>query len=227
MKPNKPYIVGLTGGIACGKSHVSRELRALGVPVMDADAISHGLTAPGGAALPAIREAFGDDIIDGETLNRKALGALVFSDDEKRRQLEGILHPLILQTMLQETAASAAPIVAWDVPLLFETGLDQPSFVGLEDVSLEGELVKFSRLDPVPKDEIEADITEDGQGHHDDKGNDADNLSFHCHISIKLRTAGLACRYKDNKKNRLRWKSVKEYWVGESNSYCEIENLEY
>lgn len=125
MKPNKPYIVGLTGGIACGKSHVSRELRALGVPVMDADAISHGLTAPGGAALPAIREAFGDDIFDGETLNRKALGALVFSDDEKRRQLEGILHPLILQTMLQETAASSAPIVAWDVPLLFETGLDQ------------------------------------------------------------------------------------------------------
>lgn len=125
MKPNKPYIVGLTGGIACGKSHVSRELRALGVPVMDADAISHGLTAPGGAALPAIREAFGDDIFDGETLNRKALGALVFSDDEKRRQLEGILHPLILQTMLEETAASAAPIVAWDVPLLFETGLDQ------------------------------------------------------------------------------------------------------
>lgn len=125
MKPNKPYIVGLTGGIACGKSHVSRELRALGVPVMDADAISHGLTAPGGAALPAIREAFGDDIFDGKTLNRKALGALVFSDDEKRRQLEGILHPLILQTMLEETAASAAPIVAWDVPLLFETGLDQ------------------------------------------------------------------------------------------------------
>lgn len=125
MKPNKPYIVGLTGGIACGKSHVSRELRALGVPVMDADAISHGLTAPGGAALPAIREAFGDDIFDGETLNRKALGALVFSDDEKRRQLEGILHPLILQTMLEETAASSAPIVAWDVPLLFETGLDQ------------------------------------------------------------------------------------------------------
>ena len=125
MKPNKPYIVGLTGGIACGKSHVSRELRALGVPVMDADAISHGLTAPGGAALPAIREAFGADIFDGETLNRKALGALVFSDDEKRRQLEGILHPLILQTMLEETAASSASIVAWDVPLLFETGLDQ------------------------------------------------------------------------------------------------------
>lgn len=125
MKPSKPYVVGLTGGIACGKSHVSRELRALGVPVMDADAISHGLTGPGGAALPAIREAFGEGVFEGEVLNRKALGALVFSDDEKRRQLEGILHPLILQTMLEETAASQAPIVAWDVPLLYETGLDR------------------------------------------------------------------------------------------------------
>ena len=125
MKPSKPYVVGLTGGIACGKSHVSRELRALGVPVMDADAISHGLTGPGGAALPAIREAFGEGVFEGEALNRKALGALVFSDDEKRRRLEGILHPLILQTMLEDTAASQAPIVAWDVPLLFETGLDQ------------------------------------------------------------------------------------------------------
>ena len=125
MKPSKPYVLGLTGGIACGKSHVSRELRALGVPVMDADALSHGLTAPGGAALPAIREAFGDGVFDGEVLNRKALGALVFLDDEKRARLEGILHPLILRAMQEETAASDAPIVAWDVPLLFETGLDK------------------------------------------------------------------------------------------------------
>ena len=125
MKPSKPYVLGLTGGIACGKSHVSRELRALGVPVMDADALSHGLTAPGGAALPAIRAAFGDGVFDGDVLNRRALGSLVFGDDAKRAQLEGILHPLILQAMLAETAASAAPIVAWDVPLLFETGLDR------------------------------------------------------------------------------------------------------
>ena len=176
MKPNKPYIVGLTGGIACGKSHVSRELRALGVPVMDADAISHGLTAPGGAALPAIREAFGDDIIDGETLNRKALGALVFSDDEKRRQLEGILHPLILQTMLQETAASAAPIVAWDVPLLFETGLDQPSFVGLEDDPLEGELVEFTGFHSVGEHIEETDCDQGRRGDHQQDKRPADDF---------------------------------------------------
>ena len=58
MKRSKPYIVGLTGGIACGKSHVARFLRDLGVPVLDADKISRALTAPGGEALPAIRAAF-------------------------------------------------------------------------------------------------------------------------------------------------------------------------
>ena len=172
MKPNKPYIVGLTGGIACGKSHVSRELRALGVPVMDADAISHGLTAPGGAALPAIREAFGDDIFDGETLNRKALGALVFSDDEKRRQLEGILHPLILQTMLQETAASSAPIVAWDVPLLFETGLDQQcDEVWCVYITLGEQLKRVMRRDHLSQQAVQARI--DSQMSMEEKKNRA------------------------------------------------------
>lgn len=172
MKPNKPYIVGLTGGIACGKSHVSRELRALGVPVMDADAISHGLTAPGGAALPAIREAFGDDIFDGETLNRKALGALVFSDDEKRRQLEGILHPLILQTMLEETAASAAPIVAWDVPLLFETGLDQQcDEVWCVYITLDEQLKRVMRRDHLSQQAAQARI--DSQMSMEEKKNRA------------------------------------------------------
>ena len=61
MKPNKPYVLGLTGGIACGKSYVARLLRQRGIPVLDADAISRSLTAPGGEALPAVRAAFGPD----------------------------------------------------------------------------------------------------------------------------------------------------------------------
>ncbi|MBR1606300.1 MAG: dephospho-CoA kinase [Clostridia bacterium] len=159
MKPSKPYVVGLTGGIACGKSHVSRELRALGVPVMDADAISHGLTGPEGAALPAIRQAFGDGVFDGETLNRKALGALVFSDDEKRGQLEGILHPLILRTMLEETAASQAPIVAWDVPLLYETGLDrQCDEVWCVYITLDEQLKRVMRRDHLSQQAAQARI---------------------------------------------------------------------
>ena len=172
MKPSKPYVLGLTGGIACGKSHVSRELRALGVPVMDADAISHGLTAPGGAALPAIREAFGDDIFDGETLNRKALGALVFSDDEKRRQLEGILHPLILRAMQEETAASDAPIVAWDVPLLFETGLDKRcDEVWCVYITLDEQLKRVMRRDHLSQQAAQARI--DSQMSMEEKKNRA------------------------------------------------------
>ena len=124
MKPNKPFILGLTGGIACGKSHVARFLRDKGVPVVDADAISRSLTAAGGEALPAIRAAFGDQVFDGEILNRRALGDMVFADEEKCRRLEGIIHPLVIARMREETQAAAAPIVGWDVPLLFETGMD-------------------------------------------------------------------------------------------------------
>jgi len=124
MKPNKPYVIGLTGGIACGKSHVARELRSLGVPVLDADAISRGVTAPGGAALPAIRAAFGDEVFQGESLDRRALGALVFGDAEKRRQLEEIIHPLVIAQMQRETEEANAAVVGWDVPLLYETGMD-------------------------------------------------------------------------------------------------------
>ena len=124
MRQNKPYVLGLTGGIACGKSHVAQYLRDLGVPVLDADAISRALTAAGGEALPAIRAAFGEGVFEGDTLDRRALGRLVFEDAEKRRALEGIIHPLVMERMFRETEAASAPIVGWDVPLLFETGMD-------------------------------------------------------------------------------------------------------
>ena len=67
------YVIGLTGGIACGKTNLSDALRNIGVPVIDADEISRSLTAPGGDALPLIRSAFGDSVFDGEILNRKKL----------------------------------------------------------------------------------------------------------------------------------------------------------
>lgn len=124
-KPNKPYVLGLTGGIACGKSSVARTLRDCGVPVLDADAISRALTAPGGEALPMIRRVFGDSVFDGELLNRRALGAIVFSDGERRSALEQIIHPLVIARMQRQTLACRARIVGWDVPLLYETGMDE------------------------------------------------------------------------------------------------------
>lgn len=128
MHANKPFILGLTGGIGCGKSEAAACLRSLGAAHVDADAISRALTAPGGEALPAIRERFGDGVFhpDG-TLNRAALGQIVFDSAPHRRLLEGILHPLVQHRVLSEIQAAGERgdrVVVLDVPLLFETGMD-------------------------------------------------------------------------------------------------------
>ena len=122
-------IIALTGGIACGKTTLANMLRELGAPVIDADAISRSLTAPGGKALPAIRKAFGREVFqDGQTLNRAALAARVFQDPEQLRKLNAVTHPLIIERMqseIERCRESGAPVVVLDVPLLFETGLDR------------------------------------------------------------------------------------------------------
>lgn len=117
--------IGLTGSIACGKSTVSSYLRELGYFVSDADAISHGLTAPGGAALPALRKAFGDAVFSGETLNRQALGSLVFSNPAKRNKLNNILHPMIISQIQAELSEHDHPdtLVFGDIPLLYECSM--------------------------------------------------------------------------------------------------------
>lgn len=124
----KPYIIGLTGGIACGKSTVADYLQKQGLFVIDADAISHEVTAPGGEALPPIAEAFGSSVFTQEgQLNRRALGELVFSDVGLRRLLEGIIHPLVQRRTVQairEAGRQGESIVVLNVPLLFETGMD-------------------------------------------------------------------------------------------------------
>ena len=121
-------VVGLTGGIACGKSTVAGWLKEMGAAIIDADAISHALTAPGGEALPAIFAAFGNDVrLPGDLLDRQALGSLVFADTEARGRLNGILHPLIHAHMLAQIAdcrEKGLPIVIMDVPLLYETGME-------------------------------------------------------------------------------------------------------
>jgi dephospho-CoA kinase len=116
--------VGLTGGIGSGKSTVARLLANRGALVVDTDAIARRLTQPGGAAIPALREAFGVAMIrpDGG-LDREQMRQLVFADANLRRRLESILHPMISDEALREAAAaSGAPVVVFDVPLLVESG---------------------------------------------------------------------------------------------------------
>lgn len=120
--------IGLTGGIACGKSNVSDALRGLGAAVIDGDELSRRLTAEGGAALPGIRALFGDGVFHADgTLDRRALGGLVFSDAEALERLNGLMQPMIRGLIRQEldrAEADGAPACVLDMPLLYEEGLD-------------------------------------------------------------------------------------------------------
>ncbi|WP_310447490.1 dephospho-CoA kinase [Thiobacillus sp.] len=117
------FVVALTGGIGSGKSTVADAFAALGVPVIDTDVIARELTAPGGAALDPVREAFGDAVMQPDgTLDRAVLRQRVFSDTEARFRLETILHPLIRRGVEQALSGLAARYALIVVPLLVETG---------------------------------------------------------------------------------------------------------
>lgn len=114
--------IGLTGGIGSGKSTVAHMLVQLGAHLVDLDAISRRLTAPNGAAIPAIAQTFGVHLLaDDGSLHRDRMRALAFSDSGALQRLEAILHPLIAQhAQLQAAQAKANQRVIWDVPLLIE-----------------------------------------------------------------------------------------------------------
>jgi dephospho-CoA kinase len=116
--------IGLTGGIGSGKSTVGTMLASLGAAVIDTDLIARRLTMAGGAAIDAIRAAFGADFIDaGGALDRPRMRQAAFDDPPTRTRLEAILHPLIGVEVEREAGlAAAAPALVFDVPLLVESG---------------------------------------------------------------------------------------------------------
>ncbi|KAI9188962.1 Dephospho-CoA kinase cab5 [Blastocladiella emersonii ATCC 22665] len=121
-------IIGLTGGIATGKSSVSRHLRSLGLPVIDCDALAREVVEPGTPALRSIAATFGPDVINPSSgcLDRAKLGAIIFADAAKRRQLNAITHPAIRRAILArviECWLRGEHIVIIDAPLLIESGL--------------------------------------------------------------------------------------------------------
>jgi dephospho-CoA kinase len=119
--------IGLTGGIATGKSHVRAQFERLGVPTVDADVLAREAVAPGTPGLAAVVARFGNRVLAADgSLDRKALGAIVFADAEARRDLEAIVHPRVrLATNAWFDALPAAtPFAIADIPLLYETGRD-------------------------------------------------------------------------------------------------------
>jgi dephospho-CoA kinase len=119
--------VALTGGIATGKSHVRARFEALGVPTIDADVLARRAVEPGTPGLAAVVSRFGRGILDPSgALDRRALGALVFSDEDARHDLEAIVHPPVRDAMDRWFASLDAshPLAIADIPLLYETGRD-------------------------------------------------------------------------------------------------------
>ncbi|KAI5900666.1 CoaE-domain-containing protein [Schizophyllum commune H4-8] len=120
-------VVGLTGGIATGKSTVSKLLRDADIPIVDADVLARQVVEPGTPALKRIVKAFGPQILleDG-SLNRKALGEIIFNDAEKRKVLNGIVHPAVRWAMVRAIARAwltGKRVCVTDVPLLIESGI--------------------------------------------------------------------------------------------------------
>ena len=122
-------ILGLTGSIACGKTWIANVLRELGARVVDGDELSRRLTCPGGPALPAIRQGFGDGVFRADgTLDRAALGRIVFGDPVALERLNAIMQPALRQMIAEEIGLArdaGAACCVLDMPLLFEEGLDR------------------------------------------------------------------------------------------------------
>ncbi len=122
-------MIGLTGGIASGKSTASAYLKELGAHVVDADAISRGLMEPGARGYEEVVRAFGDGILDAQGgIDRRRLGALVFGNRERRRTLDALMHPLVIaeaERRIRQLRQQGAAVCVLDVPLLFETGMER------------------------------------------------------------------------------------------------------
>lgn len=122
----RPYVLGVTGGFASGKSVVLAMLRELGAQVVDADSVVRELSQPGGPVWEAIRGAFGDEVVDERgQLRRAELRRRIFQDEQARRRLDAATHPIILAELRRRIEAlmdSGAPVVAVEIPLLYEVG---------------------------------------------------------------------------------------------------------
>ena len=158
MNPQRPFIVGLTGGIGSGKTAASDHFQRLGVPVVDADVVAREVVEPGMPALAAIAEHFGSGVIDAEgRLDRAALRRLVFDQPQERLWLESLLHPLIRLRTIEQLEAAQGPYVILVSPLLLET--DQHKLVDrvlLIDVPEQLQIERTMLRDTNSREEVEA-----------------------------------------------------------------------
>jgi dephospho-CoA kinase len=144
-------LIALTGGIASGKSTIAARLGELGAVVVDADALAREVVEPGEPALDAVREAFGDGVFQADgSLDRPALGRIVFADPEQRLVLNGIVHPAVLHRSHEafRTAFEQDPaaVVVYDVPLIDARGVGEFDRVVVADAPADVRIDRLVRL---------------------------------------------------------------------------------
>ncbi|SPF31533.1 Dephospho-CoA kinase [Candidatus Desulfosporosinus infrequens] len=171
------FTIGLTGGIGSGKSTVAQWFKKQGVPVLDADKIVHRLLLSDLPTIEKLIHEFGSEILSANgQIDRSKLGKRVFRDEDARRRLERIVHPSVLEGMQEERAAlqdAKIRFCVWDVPLLYETGLEK--FVDEVWVVWVPKDLQFSRVlarDNLSRAEVEARMA--AQGSLDEKRKRAD-----------------------------------------------------
>lgn len=152
------FVVGLTGGIGSGKSAVGKLFAEHGIAVIDTDAIAHELTAPGGAAMPAIGAEFGAGVVGADgALDRAAMRTIVFADPSARKRLEGILHPMIRAESERRLAAATSPYAILMVPLLVESGSyrERVDRVAVVDCDVETQIARVMQRNGLARAEVE------------------------------------------------------------------------
>lgn len=157
------HVIGLTGGIACGKSVVSDALRKVGAQVLDADRLAHELAAPGGALFPVYVEHFGRNILkDDGSLDRRAIGEIVFRNHGEHEWIDRVSHPILLDELKRRIEACKKQghrVVILDVPLLFEAGWDSLcDEIWVVSVSMEIQLSRLMKRDCLTVEQAEARI---------------------------------------------------------------------
>ena len=155
-------LIGLTGGIGSGKTAVSNLFAQLGAGIVDTDLIAHQITAPGGKAIPLIRDHFGSEFIDnGGALDRAKMRSLVFQNPEAKKALEAITHPLIRQETLRQAGQltdAGLPYLLLVVPLLIESGawIDQIDYLVVVDCPEESQIQRVMHRSNLSRTEVEA-----------------------------------------------------------------------
>lgn len=155
------FIVGLTGGIGSGKSTVAALFAEKGIAVIDTDQLSRDVTTPGKSALAKIAAYFGPSILDGEgKLNRGRLRTIIFSDENKRKWLEQLLHPLIIDEMHRFAEKSSSPYVIAMIPLLFETeSIPLIDRILVIDTSEDQQILRTQKRDNLTAEEVKSIIS--------------------------------------------------------------------